>query len=257
MDLLEHKNSEGLQRHPWELARFEVLINLLKNSQITLNKSKIADIGCGDTFILNSLSKQFPNNQYYGVDNAFSPGMINALKKENLNNNIHLYDDLSNLDVSKNIDLVLLMDVVEHIDDDLEFLKFIHDNPIVNNDTSFIITVPAYNSLFTSHDEYLKHYRRYSSSELRNLVNQAGFKVHDSGYFFFSLLLIRILQKIKESVFGAKPQKGLNNNSFSSSMAKFIKIVLLLDFGIARIFKRISIKIPGLSTYVVCKKSVQ
>ena len=257
MDLLEHKNSESLRRHPWELARFEVLTHLLKNSQITLNNNIIADIGCGDTFILNSLSELFPNNQYYGIDNAFSPEIINSFKKESTNSNINLYNNLSNIDSAKNVNLVLLMDVVEHIEDDLGFLKHLNKSSLVNKETNFLITVPAYNSLFTSHDTYLKHYRRYNSKELVSLVTKAGFEVKDSGYFFFSLLFIRILQKVKEGIFGTKPQKGLNNNSFSNYMTNFIKLVLLLDFRIARIFKSFSIKIPGLSTYIVCKTSVQ
>ena len=79
--------------------------------------------------------------------------------------------------------------------------------PYIDGNTRLLITVPAYQSLFSSHDSFLGHYRRYSNGSLRRLIERSGFKVLDIGYFFGSLLPVRILQVIKERLFGLKPDQ--------------------------------------------------
>ncbi len=63
--------------------------------------------------------------------------------------------------------VVLLMDVLEHIDDDREFLSRIV--AAVNPGAVVFITVPAGESLWSEHDVSFGHFRRYSSESLRAL----------------------------------------------------------------------------------------
>jgi len=149
------------------------------------------------------------------------------------------------------------MDVIEHTEFDVDFLKTLAQNNAITNETTFLITVPAFNSLFSAHDTYLKHYRRYNNHELQKVAKQAGLEIKSSGYFFTSLLFIRILEKLKENLFGEKEQKGLNEKQYNKKTAGIIKTFLLLDFGIMNIFNKLGIRIPGLSTYIICTKSVQ
>ena len=56
-------------------------------------------------------------------------------------------------------DLYLFTDVLEHVPDDVEMLKKYVGDAAPNS--KFVITVPAFTTLWSGHDLYLKHYRRY------------------------------------------------------------------------------------------------
>ena len=93
-------------------------------------------------------------------------------------------------------DLVLLMDVLEHVDDDNGLLTQVMAG--TNAGTHCLITVPAFQSLFTEHDRALKHFRRYRRSQLAGEVAAAGLQILDSGYLFASLLAPRAAGALKE-----------------------------------------------------------
>ena len=61
---------------------------------------------------------------------------------------------------STDADLVLLMDVLEHMTDDVTLLREYVER--VTSGTRFLITVPAFGFLWSGHDEFLRHYRRYT-----------------------------------------------------------------------------------------------
>ena len=227
MDLLEHLNNNSSERHPWELARFELMLSILNKNNTLKSSNLIADIGCGDTFVVNSLAQQYPQKKYIAIDSAFTDKDIEYFTS-NSSNNTTLLKNINDLNIKQNIDIVLLMDVIEHIDIDIDFLKELSNNKSVNHNTKFLITAPAFNSLFSAHDTYLKHYRRYNNRELQKIAKQAGFDIQSSGYFFSSLLIIRILEKFKEIIFGKKKQKGLNEKEYSKKTTNIIKSFLLL-----------------------------
>ncbi|OYT10999.1 MAG: methyltransferase type 11 [Bacteroidetes bacterium 4572_112] len=256
MDLLEHKLNSADVRHPWETARLEVIQRLLQKDSKLLQAKHIADIGCGDTFVVNSLANKFPQKLYTAIDSAFTDDDIKIFSSQS-DNNILLKKNVDDIIDTKAIDIVLLMDVIEHIEFEVDFLKTLAQNKAITKETTFLITVPAFNSLFSAHDTYLKHYRRYNNNELQKVAKQAGLDIKSSGYFFSTLLIIRVLEKIKEILIGKKEQKGLNEKQYNKKTAGIIKTFLLLDFGITNLFNKIGIKIPGLSTYIICTKSAQ
>jgi SAM-dependent methyltransferase len=92
----------------------------------------------------------------------------------------------------------LLLDVIEHIEDDLDFLKLLSDK--MKNAGRLIIMVPASMVLWRSSDEYLRHFRRYLRKDLENKLIEAGFHILNSSYFFsfayFPILFIAILEKL-------------------------------------------------------------
>lgn len=254
MDLLEKKIGITKHRHPWETARYSVLLDLLKRYDDKSNAS-IIDVGCGDAFIVKSLAREFPDNSIIGIDTAFTNSDLEQFYSDNNFTNLSLKTDMIEIKSTEEVKYVLLMDVIEHIEDDIHFVKNVRNKAFVNKQTTFIITVPAFNSLYSAHDKFLKHYRRYNRKALVKLVENSGFEILESNYLFSTLLIIRILQKSIEIIFGNKEQKGLHHEEFSKSKANAVKRLLLLDYKIFRLFNKLGIKIPGLSTYVVCRIS--
>ena len=82
--------------------------------------------------------------------------------------------------------LVLLMDVLEHADDDAGLLSDAVSR--CEGPARFFITAPAFQALWSGHDEFLGHRRRYTLPRLEGVARSAGLRV-DSGYYYFGLLL--------------------------------------------------------------------
>ena len=88
-------------------------------------------------------------------------------------------------------DLVLLMDVLEHVDDDVGLLSFYAAR--ARPGTAFIITVPAFAFLWSAHDEFLEHRRRYTRSGLREVVRAAGLTEVSTHYYFASIFPVAVI----------------------------------------------------------------
>ncbi len=82
---------------------------------------------------------------------------------------------------------VLLLDVLEHIENDEGFLELLYQK--IDQEGLLLITVPAYQKLWSSEDDYANHYRRYTEKELNKLARDTGFEIVYSSYFFQFLFL--------------------------------------------------------------------
>tara|TARA_R100000935_G_scaffold16940_4_gene33446 strand:+ start:8135 stop:8899 length:765 start_codon:yes stop_codon:yes gene_type:complete len=254
MDLIE-KASDN-KRHPWELARFEVVKDILKNIVNDYEGKKVLDLGCGDLFFIEEFSKNKPNTNFFAVDIAFTDAYVHRP----LTTEIHIANSLDQWSEDQNfrLDIVFLMDVLEHIEEDLSFLKNLLAKKYITEKTIFVITVPAYQELFSTHDIFLKHYRRYSKRSLNTVVEEAGLVSMDRGFFFFSLLLPRALEVFKERYLKKNNTKGtgLTRWKYGHFVSITLKRFLIFDYQIHKLFKKIGLGTPGLSNYIICKKPV-
>ena len=252
MDLIEI--SDNTKRHPWETAR-KVIVNKFI-STVKKENIKILDVGSGDAYLANSFTKKFSNSYSYCVDTGYNPDIVKEIENTFKNDKLFLYSTLNEVDV-KTVDVVTLLDVIEHVPKDVELLTKIIDQPYINESTFFIISVPAYQVLFSQHDVLLKHYRRYSLKKLKETVSQCDFKIIDSGYFFFILIIPRLIQLFREKIASNKSQELGNLGTWKGGklISAIIKTILLLDYITGRAFKFIGINLPGLSCYVICQRN--
>ena len=79
-------------------------------------------------------------------------------------------------------DLVLMMDVLEHVDDDRGLVR--HYAERVPAGAHFLVTVPAFRFLWSGHDVFLEHKRRYRLDEIEQVLREAGLEVVRGAYFF-------------------------------------------------------------------------
>ncbi|HTM45912.1 MAG TPA: hypothetical protein VL137_13220, partial [Polyangiaceae bacterium] len=117
-----------------------------------------------------------------------------------------------------------------------------------------LITVPAFNSLFSQHDRQLKHFRRYSRQELVAAISKADLRCIDSGYFFCSLLAPRVLRLWGERVLGTGAAKNLGQWKGGAFNTSLITGALSLDDWICRAARAAGITLPGLSCWALCQK---
>lgn len=108
-------------------------------------------------------------------------------------------------------DAAVMMDVLEHLeyeDDALLWIRSILRSP----ESLLVVTVPAYNWLFSSHDRAVHHFRRYSRKSLVHALSDSGFIVEKVSYFvtfLFPLSLIaRLASEISQRVMLSPPKKA-------------------------------------------------
>ena len=82
--------------------------------------------------------------------------------------------------------LVLMMDVLEHVADDVALLREYMDPATPG--TRVLVTVPAFQALWSGHDVFLEHYRRYTLRQTEALLRAAGLVVELGCYFYGAVL---------------------------------------------------------------------
>ena len=90
-------------------------------------------------------------------------------------------------------DLVVAFDVIEHIEDDAGAVRSLAR--LLKPGAAFVMTVPAYAWLWSSHDEHHHHKRRYTRSPVRQLVESAGLEVEKLSHFNSLLMPLVILRR--------------------------------------------------------------
>jgi SAM-dependent methyltransferase len=99
-----------------------------------------------------------------------------------------------------------LFDVIEHVPDDVSFLKELSE--LMATDGILLITVPAYSFLWSGEDAQTGHYRRYTLSSLRATVEAAGLEVLYRSYLFSFLPLPIFLFRTLPDYLGRKRDYG-------------------------------------------------
>jgi SAM-dependent methyltransferase len=228
-------------QHWWFVARRKIIENFIQN--LDLDKSAhIMDAGCGNGDNLSILSKYGDVTALERDDNALLKAQarqIGKVLKGALPDNIPT-------DINKDNDLIVLLDVLEHIDDDAGSLAALRD--YVNDNGKLIVTVPAYQFLWTTHDEQHHHKRRYTAKNLKNLVENNGWKVDTISYFNFFLFPLALVIRMKQRIFPSK------KNSELEMPHKFINAFFEKVFSFeSRLIGQLAFPF-GLSIIVVAKK---
>lgn len=184
------KNFDFEENYWWFVGRREIVMNSIKKWGGRF--PRILDFGCGTGFTMTELSRL---GTVYGVD--ASPTALDFCKRRNLTNVYLLDDDPSVL--KEKFDLITMLDVLEHIDDDVKALESLREK--LSAGGLLCITVPAYQFLWGEEDVISDHKRRYTRSSLIQAVRKAGLEVVWCGNFNFLLLPVIaafvFLQKFK------------------------------------------------------------
>ncbi len=184
-----HLHSVLESRHWWFVARARIIRQVLLKYVSAENNSLIVDVGCGTGGMVDFLSDEF---RCVGIDH--SELAISHAKKLYPTRDFRCGTVPEELDDFKDdAKVFLLMDVLEHIENDHEFLKNIVE--AIPPEGILLITVPARKVLWSQHDVTAHHVRRYEMDEFKALWDGMGLKSVCVSYFNSRLYpIIRFLR---------------------------------------------------------------
>jgi len=197
--------------------------------------AKVFEVGAGSGGTLIELKK-------IGFQvHALEPTTFGA---ENIRkNNIEVMETTIDKLIGKSLDadIILLLDVLEHLEDDSIGLKILHK--ATPSETLLCITVPADPSLWSKLDEDVYHFRRYTKASISNLLMLNGWELIEIRYWMSILKpVVRFRRKILKGSFMSEtklPNYYVNN---------FLKLILRLET------RSLTRRIPGTTIAVVAKK---
>lgn len=129
-----------------------------------------------------------------------------------------------------NAKLVLMMDVIEHVDNDSELVQKYSN--MVPRGTTVVISVPAFNILWSKHDTFLGHKRRYTRRALIKTVEATGLKVTHASYYFGFLLPIVAVTRIWARYFATTEKSQLQVHH--PIINKILHTICLLELPLFR-----------------------
>ena len=213
---------------------------------------RILDLGCGDGFICQELSRRADVQLVDGVDVNLTEQEVGELQRKN--DKVTYYNAYRALPPG-HYNLVLLLDVLEHVQEDKRFLAEVVDR-YLEKGGNLIVTVPAFPGLYSRHDAYLAHYRRYGRKQLVQLVRDSNLFCIRSGYLFLSLLPIRFAEVLRERITdrGKERIRGIGGWTSGKSLTIVAAAILRCENRLSLFLNSLGVRIPGLTTWVVCKK---
>jgi SAM-dependent methyltransferase len=197
------------QAHWWFAARREILEGLIARLNLP-ERARILEIGCGTGHNLAMLSR------FGRVDGCELDASARELASQRSGRKIFSakLPDLSPFD-DESYDLIALLDVLEHVEDDRSALEAIFAR--LRPGGALLLTVPANPWMWSAHDVAHHHYRRYSRSALARLFRHTPFEVQLFSYFnsilFPLIAAVRIAGKLtgKESTDDDMPGNLINS----------------------------------------------
>ena len=163
-------------RHWWYRARREVLAKLIERKVKPPPNASILEIGCGTGHNLSMLA-HFGHVEATEMDAAARTVAAQRLGRPVSSARLPELDGVP----EGSFDLVALLDVLEHVDDDRAALRSIARR--LKPGGSILITVPAFPWMWSAHDVANHHRRRYTKKTLRAALGDAGLTPTFTGYF--------------------------------------------------------------------------
>lgn len=175
-------------QHFWSVWRFEALKKVLKG-ELSSGK-KILEIGCGSGMFLRQLE-----NDLGIVADGCDLNVAALERAAAVSGKLFVYNILDHHpSMISQYDIVMLLDVLEHIADDALFLKAAAD--CLRPGGVLVVAVPAHPWLFSVYDRMVGHQRRYSSTQLYRLLYHLNNIKPAISFWGFALLPLLMFRKM-------------------------------------------------------------
>ena len=227
---------ESINEHWYYASKAKAMLNYLGKKI----PDTILDVGAGSGFFSHYLLNHTHANEAWCVDISYE----SEYEEQVADKTIFYRKSIDTVEA----DLVLFMDVLEHVDNDVALLK--EYVPKVPVNSHFLITVPAFDFLWSGHDVYLEHRRRYTVGQLEKTVQNAGLNVIQSGYYFGMVFPIAASIRLLQNCFGKKEKASSQLSRHSVFTNGILKTLCAIELPLMKINK-----LAGLSVFCLAEKN--
>lgn len=185
------------ERHWWWRARESAVLELLEDLVPGGGFGKILDVGCGDGLL-------FPQLGSFGEPEGVEPDASIVSDVGRRSGRIHTRPFDDTFKPEHDFGLIVMLDVLEHLQDPVAALA--HAKSLLAADGRLLVTVPAFTILWTAHDDYNHHLRRYRRRSLESEVHGAGLETELVKYFFHWMFPVKLGVAFTERFRRSRPQ---------------------------------------------------
>jgi len=244
-----HEEVAG-EDHPIDCASRAWALRGLRR-HLSSETGTILEIGCSSGYLLTDLCRDWSRADVIGSDVVIAPLRRLAARLPNV---AFLRFDVTACplpDVS--VDAVVMLNVLEHIADDVRALAAV--TRILKPGGVLVLEIPAGPRLYDAYDRYLQHRRRYAARHVRQLLQAAGLDIVDQTHHgFFVYLPFAFVKLWNRRVRSAEveAQRAVVERSIrGTSSSGLLRALLSLEAAISP-----HVALPfGIRYAVVCRKS--
>jgi SAM-dependent methyltransferase len=183
------------ERHWWWRSREEAVVDLLRRG-LRGNRRNILDIGCGDALFFERLA-EFGSVEGLETDSRLVNPANPHLSK------IYVQPFDANFQPGKRYGCIVMLDVLEHLDKTEHALRHVHE--LLEGGGIFLLTVPAFQFLWTNHDVINHHRIRYRKKTLLPLLRDAGFSISMARYWYHWTVAGKLATRAIEKLVSTPP----------------------------------------------------
>lgn len=208
---------ELYERHWWWRVREEIICDELRKRLQGHLPVRILDVGCGDGLFFNRL------REFGDVEGIESEADLVDPDGPHCNR-ITVAPFNPAFQPQKKYGLILMLDVLEHLDAPHEALR--HAMSLLEPNGILVATVPAFLLLWTNHDELNQHRTRFTKKSFGALAESAGVDIVAMRYLFAWMFPAKLATRMTEAIIGTKPSvprippAPLNRTLFWASRAE-------------------------------------
>lgn len=260
MDLRELP-TDDVRRHPWERARARFFCGVVRQHAARGRSLRVLDIGAGDGFVGAALMRSLPEGSHVTCyDPHYTPEHL--VRFAAACGAVRFTAERP----AERFDVVLLLDVIEHVQDDVALLRDVADG-LLAPDGVVIVSVPAHMLLYSRHDVVLGHFRRYDAANLRSALERAGLYPSVLAGLFHAQVAARGAAKLAELLRGERsgpPPAAPPEEHAETAIARWrhgALLTRLVDGALAvdnlgsRLLARAHVQLPGTSLWAVASRS--
>jgi 2-polyprenyl-3-methyl-5-hydroxy-6-metoxy-1,4-benzoquinol methylase len=222
--------------HWWWQAREFAIVRQVRKLRRGLPPGRILDVGCGDGILFPALAE-------FGEVEGIEADASTLSPSGPWRGRIHIapFDEAAPLHGP--YDLILMLDVIEHLDDPVSALR--RACALLGPKGAVLVTVPALPWLWTSHDDLNHHRRRYTRTQLNGEFSAAGLEAGVMRFVFHSLVVAKLAVRFRERLHRRPAQVPLVPPRAVNALARLLtKVEVVLLAPVSRV-------VPGTSLLAV------